>query len=162
MLIAIWIALIVLLTIIHVYRSPQYRSFKGIIEAFLLYITVINVGVYSLWNFFANIFYSEEVAKLMGWGSGSPFQYEVGIAYLAFAVLGILCIWERGDFWFATIIGFSIFIFGIGIGHIEEHIKSHSKASGNAGLLLYFDLIMPIILLILMMIHRRLQHGSKH
>ncbi|MDR3623955.1 MAG: hypothetical protein P4L16_02310 [Chlamydiales bacterium] len=162
MLVAIWLAVLVILTIIHVYRHPGSCSLKGIVEAFLLYVTVVNIGFYSLWNFLANIFYSEEVAKFMGWGSGSPFQYEVGIAYLAFAVLGILCIWERGDFWLATIIGFSVFLFGIGIGHIEEYVRHHNKASGNAGLVLYVDLIMPIVLLILMMVHRRLQNGSKN
>jgi len=161
MIVIIWVAVLILLTAIHVYRSPDKCSLKKVVESFLLYVTVINIGLYSLWHFLANIFYAEETAKFMGWGPGSPFQYEVAIAYLAFAVLGILCIWERGDFWLATIIGFSVFLFGIGIGHIEEYVRFHNKAPGNTGFILYVDLIIPVILLILMMLHRKLQHGAK-
>lgn len=153
----IWLSALVILTIIHIFRSPGKRSFKDILGAFLLYLTVINVGLYSLWHFFANIFYPDEIAKYIGWGSGSQFQYEVAIAYLAFGIMGILCYWEKGDFWLATVIGFSIFLFGSGLGHLRDYIQSHNAAEGNIGPILYIDLILPIVLLVLTMIHRRLE-----
>lgn len=157
----IWLAVLFGLTFIHVVRSPGKRSFKDIIDTFVLYFTVINIGLFSLYNFFAYLFFPQEVAMFRGYVNSSPFQFELAMAYLAFGVLGILCFWERGDFAFATVIGFSLFLFGSGFGHLTDFVHSKSDNKGNADLLLYIDLILPLALLILTLIQRRLSHAKQ-
>lgn len=138
------------------YRNPEMRTLKKTIEALLLYLIVFTIGVNSLWEFIGNTLYSDQVAEFMGWSTGSPFQIEVGMANLAFGVLGVLCLWETKDFWLATALGASIFLFGSGLVHLWQVIIKHNIAIGNAGPILYFELIFPIVLLILMMVYRRL------
>jgi len=43
---------------------------------------------------------------------GSTLRKHVAIAHLAFGVLGVLSIWFRGAFWFATVVGQVIFLMG--------------------------------------------------
>jgi hypothetical protein len=156
----IWLASLFILTFIHIARSPGRRSFKDILETFLLYFTVINIGLFSLYNFFAYLFFPSEVAGFRGYESSSPFQFELAMAYLAFGILGVLCFWERGDFSFATVIGFSLFLFGSGLGHLRDYIRFAKERSQGADILLYIDLILPLILLILTLIQRRLCHAK--
>jgi len=61
------------------------------------------VGVSSIWAFMGHVFDANAVATVIGWPPDSPFQYEVGIANLAFGVLGLLCLKIRENFWVATI-----------------------------------------------------------
>ena len=118
------------------------------------------MGLFSLYNFFAYLFFPQEVVSFRGYAQTSPFQYELAMAYLAFGVLGILCFWERGDFAFATVIGFSLFLFGSGFGHLTDYIHKKSDKAQNVDLLLYIDLVLPLVLLILTLIHRRLSHAK--
>ncbi|MCQ8904725.1 MAG: hypothetical protein NQU45_03285 [Methanothermobacter sp.] len=52
------------------------------------------------------------IATYIEWPTGSPFQLEVAFANLSFGVLGLLSWKFRGEFWMATIIGFSVFYLG--------------------------------------------------
>ena len=156
----IWLISLFTLTLIHIVRSPGKRAFKDILETFLLYFTVVNVGLFSLYHFFAYLFFPSEVATFRGYDSSSPFQFELAMAYLAFGILGILCFWEKGDFSFATVIGFSLFLFGSGLGHLRDYIRLAKERSVSADSLLYIDLILPLILLVLTLIQRRLCHAK--
>ncbi|MCX6994561.1 MAG: hypothetical protein NTY13_01815 [Chlamydiae bacterium] len=138
--IIIWIIALFFLTIIHLISVKNLRNLKGVLESLLLYMFLINVALASLWTFFGYVFFADEAAKFMGFGPGSPFQYEVGIANLAFGVMGIFCVWERGDFWLATAIGYS---------------------PGNSGAILWFHLIFPLLLLSILTLYRYLVHHHK-
>lgn len=156
--IVIWVIALFFLTTVHVLASPSLRNLKGILESLLLYMFLINVALVGFWAFFGHVFFADETAKFMGFGPGNPFQYEVGIAYLAFAVLGVCCIWERGDFWLATALGYSIFLLGMGIGHVREMVINHNNAPGSTGALLWFYLIFPVLLLTVLTLYRYLVH----
>lgn len=132
---------------IHLSVTKQPKTFAKVVELFLLYQLVFNVGLTSLLGFIGQAFMPEMVASFLGW-QPSPFEEELANVNLAFAVLGILCIWIRGHFWTATIIGISIWLISDGIGHIADMVINHNYAPGNIGVPLYTDIIVPIVLLI--------------
>ncbi|MBE2899220.1 hypothetical protein DNK57_00005 [Methanothermobacter thermautotrophicus] len=72
----------------------------------------MQVGLGSLWAFLGHAFMLDIIATYIGWPTGSPFQLEVAFANLSFGVLGLLSWKFRGEFWMATIIGFSVFYLG--------------------------------------------------
>lgn len=74
------------------------------VETFLSYILFFNMGLMGLLGAYAHVFMGPETAKSIGWEPGSPFQYEIGMANLAFCTLGILSYWFRGSFWEASIV----------------------------------------------------------
>ena len=154
----IWLIVLFFLTTVHVVASPSLRHPKGILESLLLYMFIINVALVGLWSFFGHVFFPDDIAKYMGFGPGSPFKYEVGMANLAFSVLGFLCIWERGDFWLATGLGYSIFLFGTGLGHIHDLVINKNDAPGNTGMILWFNMAFPLILMSVLMIYRYVCH----
>ncbi|KKK50541.1 hypothetical protein LCGC14_3124000, partial [marine sediment metagenome] len=98
-------------------------------------------------GFAVHVFDGPAIARSIGWPPGNPFQYEVGIASLGISVLCLLCIWRRGDFWLATIIMISVFGWGVAIGHINQIIQFQNYAPGNAGAILYYDLLNPVLLI---------------
>lgn len=98
---------VVILTLCHLTYKKEWH-YPESIETFLAYILFFNVGVMSLLAAYGHIFFGPEIAKSIGWESGSPFQYEMGIANLSYGVLGILSFWIRGRFWDACIIGWSV------------------------------------------------------
>jgi hypothetical protein len=81
----------------------------GVVESFLLWFLVIVVGFGSLYAFMRHAFVADDVARSIGWPTGSPFQFEVALHDLAVGILGVLCFWVRGDFWSATVIAFAVF-----------------------------------------------------
>ena len=101
-------------------------------------------------------FRAREIALGIGWPPGSPFQFEVAMANLAFGVLGILCIWQRGGFWTATGVGWAVFLLGCAYGHVREMLAGNF-APMNAGLMIWqADVLMPLAILFLLFMRRRL------
>ena len=126
---------------------------EKIVEIFLLTFLVLSVGIGSIWAFIGHAFLSSQVAANIGWAPGSPFQLEVAFANLSIGVLGILCYWIRGNFWTATVISSSIFLLGAAYGHIINMLQFANYAPGNAGAVLYMDIIGPIILIVLLIVY---------
>lgn len=131
------------------YKKEWY--YPKIEETFLSYILFFNMGLMGLLAAYAHVFMGPEIAKSIGWAPGSPFQYEVGMANLAFGVLGILSYWIRGRFWDASIIGWSVLLFGCFIGHVISYFVDNNKAPYNIGPYIWFyDLILPSLVLALL------------
>ncbi len=88
------------------------------------------------------------VATQIGWPT-SPFQFEVGLTNLLLAALGLTSGWFDRDFWLATIIAFSIYMLGTAAGHVRSMIRERNFAPGNAGYVFWYDLLTPILLIVL-------------
>lgn len=134
---------------LHIYLMKPGRDVKTIFETIMAYALVFNLGFSGLYAFMGHAFAANQVANYIGWPPGSPFQFEVAVANLAFGVLGVLCFWFRKGFWFATITGYSVFVLGAATGHIMDIIQNHNYAPGNAGAPLYADIIIPVIFVVL-------------
>ena len=156
----IWPTLVIIGALLHLFISKGPRTKDRVIEIFLLYILVIMVGFGGIWAFIGHAFMPDQIAAYIGWPAGSPFQFEVACTNLGFGILGILCFWIRGNFWTATIIGFSVFYLGAAYGHIMDIIKHGNYAPGNAGAPLYLDIILPIVLIILLVAYKKTSKTS--
>ena len=158
MFIILFLTFTVLCIAFSLIRNRKELSPKKVVETILLYILFINVGLSGLLAFYGHAFLADKVAASIGWATGSPFQFEVAVANLAFGLLGVLCLFFRGDFWLATGIGYATFLFGAAYGHIREMIMSGNHAVNNSGLVLYIgDIAMPLLILILLLLRSKLK-----
>jgi hypothetical protein len=147
---------------IQLAASKSFGNKERRYELILLYFLVIPTGVMGILAFFAHTVYSVETAESIGWPPNNPFQTEVAFANLSYGVAGILCIWFRGKFWLATIITNGIFLFCDGIGHIQQMISKNNFSMNNAGIILYTDLLFPIIGLILYFLYSKYSTETKN
>src|SRR3954452_19933328 len=112
------------------------------------------VGGPGIIGFSGHVFNADQVAESIGWPKGNPFQYEVGIANLSYGVLGIACSWIHGDFWTATVIGYSVFLWGDAIGHVRQMVQEKNFAPGNAGAVFGLDILVPAALYALLFTYK--------
>lgn len=137
--------LLILALIITAFQKV-YRK-KSFITAFLLSLIVLTVGFTGLWAFMGHYFKADMVAQGIGWPTGNPFQKEVAFTNLGIGILGILCIWFRGNFWLATIIMNSVFLLGASSIHIKDIVEKGNMNIYNAGPVLYADIFGPLLLI---------------
>jgi hypothetical protein len=135
---------------VHVYLDKQPRTKGRVAEIFLLWLLVISVGVTSVSAFVGHTVFADSTAASIGWPAGNPFQSEVAVANLTVGILGILCYWMRGNFWVATVIGFSVWWLGDAVVHIREIVVADNYAPNNAGVTLYLAILFPVILIALL------------
>ena len=144
-----WLLIIaIIVTLIHSYVKKSWKKPKWA-ETFLAYLLFFNVGIAGLLGFYAHIFMADTTAQLLGWASGSPFQYQVGMVDLAYGVLGIVAFWVRKRFWSATVLGFVIIMLGCFIGHMIQWGHGDT-ASYNISWNVWVEaLAVPLLLIVL-------------
>ena len=135
---------------VHLYLDKQPRTKGRVAEIFLLWLLVIPVGIGGVFNFIGHTVFADATAASIGWPAGNPFQSEVAVANLSVGVLGILCYWMRGNFWVATVIGFSVWFLGDAVVHIRSILVSANYAPNNAGVTFYLDILVPVIIIALL------------
>jgi len=152
MTISMWIGYFVLMLLaiaLHLRAEWQTLTRMRVVEIALLWCLVIGVGATGIVGFLGHTLNAGQIADAYGWASGDPLQQELGCACLAFGIMGVLCIWLRGNFWSAAVIGYTVFLFG------TAGLRALAPSAYQAGLLveggigLYFDIVLPIALLLL-------------
>lgn len=131
----------------------QIILFKtGIPETILAWILLVNVGLQGLLAGFMHWYgpAADSIAEKLGWTPKSPFQKEVAAADAAFGVLGVLSFFIRDNFLTATVIGASVMFFFMGIGHVLDIKKTRNVSPYNAGSVVYFDLLIPVVMIVLL------------
>jgi hypothetical protein len=123
-------------------------------EVFLRWSLAINGGLAGIMGFLGHTLQADEIAQSIGWPTGNPFQFEVAVTSLAIGVLGCLCLRLRGDFWLATIIVMAVFLWGAAAGHIYQIVTAQNYAPGNAGAVLYWDILVPLAQIGLLLLSR--------
>jgi hypothetical protein len=150
-----FVALAVVAASIHLAVSSNRRSSgSAIAGTYLIYLFVIYVGLMGLLTAFAHVFRPVQTSASIGW-STSPYEYEVGMADLTVGVLGILCVWFRGNFWLATAIANAVWLLGDAVGHVRQVMLSNNHAANNSGVFLYAEIVTPLLILFLTLYHRR-------
>src|SRR5271163_1497623 len=142
------VAAIVAASIHLALSARRRRSGAGIAETYLIYLLLIYVGLMGLLTAYAHVFRSAETSASIGW-SPSPFEYEVGMADLTVGVLGVLCLWLRGNFWVATAIANAVWLLGDAVGHIRQMVLNSNHAVNNSGIFLITEITMPFVILLL-------------
>ena len=135
---------------VNVYLDKQPRTRGRVAQIFLLWFLVITVGVTGVFAFIGHTVFADATAHSIGWPAGNPFQSEVAVANLSVGVLGILCYWMRGNFWIATVIGFSVWWLGDAVVHIRSIVVDANYAPDNAGVTFYLDMLVPVLLIALL------------
>jgi hypothetical protein len=125
-----------------------------ITHIFLCYCTLIYIGFEGTFFGFHQIFQGNVVAKFIGW-TWSPFIREVGMANLSYGILALLSFWRDNLFRLATIIGSCLFLSFAYVGHMYDIITTENFHPGNAGVIFFTDIFIPIIFAILLIIHYR-------
>ena len=135
---------------VHLYLDKQPRTKGRVAEIFLLWFLVLTVGIGSVFFFIAHTVFADTTAASIGWPADNPFQSEVAVANLTIATLGILCYWIRGNFWVAAVTAFSVQWLGAAVVHIRDIVVAANYAPNNAGMTLYLDILLPVILIALL------------
>ena len=144
----------------HVYLDKQPRTKGRVAEIFLLWFLVISVGIGGVFAFIGHTVFADATAASIGWPAGNPFQSEVAVANLTVGILGILCYWIRGNFWVATVIGFSVWWLGDAVVHIREIVVAKNYAPNNAGVTFYLAIVFPVILIALLVYYLSMQKDT--
>lgn len=101
-----------------------------------------------------HIFFGNAIAEHIGWEKGSPFQFEVGLAALAIALLGVLAPCFGYEFRLATVIVATAYLWGCALGHIRDMLKRKNFSPGNAGYVFWWDILYPAFLVLLLVLRR--------
>jgi len=143
-------AIALILGLLQVAIQKQPRTKQRTADVLLLYLLAFPIGLGGLVGFIGHTMRAGPVAASIGWTAGNPFQYEVAVANLAFGILGILCLWFRDGFWTATVIGWSVFMLGAAGVHLHQIHIGQPYAPENAGAILYFNILAPMLVLALL------------
>jgi hypothetical protein len=114
------------------------------------------VGIANVVNFVFHSFLGEFSAQQIGWAQ-SPFQFELALASLGMGVAAIAVFPRPTGWWakFAATVPSAVFLFGAGLGHIYQSVTTGNSAFGNAGPILYSDLLLPVWAVLLLVLARR-------
>ena len=124
-------------------RAPKPISKRVVVEKLLSWYVIFAVGINFLYNFVMHSVFGAMSARFIGWAD-SPFQFEVATASLGFAVVAFVAAWRSFDMRLAAVIGPAIFLLGAAAGHIYQMITVHNFAPGNAGVIFYMDILIPL------------------
>jgi hypothetical protein len=158
----VFVVLALIAASIHLALSPHSRSSKpAIAHTYLLYLLLFYVGLMGLLTAYAHVFRPIETSASIGW-STSPYEYEVGMADLTVGVLGVLCLWLRGNFWLATAIANAVWLLGDAIGHIGQIALANNHARNNSGIFLIAEILTPLVILFLALYDRNATMAEAH
>ncbi len=138
---------------------PRPWTAAVVVEALLAWFLFFSIGASFFYNFVMHVFFGEMSARFIGWQQ-SPFQAEVGMASLGYAVVGFLAFRGTLGMRLLAIVGPSCFLLGAAVGHVVQMVESHNFAAGNAGIIFYTDIGLPILGFILLGLQYRL--GRPH
>lgn len=139
-------------------RRPKPWSRELVLEALFSWFLLFSIGISYLYNGVAHTVFHEMTAKLIGWPD-NPFQLEVGFASFGFGLVGVLAF--RGSFGLRTaaILGPSCFLLGAAGVHVWDIVTAGNFAPGNAGVILYSDILVPILGLTMLFLQHRWAAG---
>jgi hypothetical protein len=130
---------------------PVARAF--VLDRLLRYAFIFPVGLMGLWAALGHIAFPLRAAQAIGWQT-SPFQFEVGVANLGIAFAGLYAAFRSFEARLATNLVLACFLIGAGIGHIRDIVSAGNFAPGNAGPILFTDLLTPTAIFLLLWFSR--------
>jgi hypothetical protein len=141
---------------IQLLAQKQPRTGARVLEVLLRWLLVVAVGVEGIVSLLLHTLDAHATAEMIGFPPDNPFQWEVAFADATLGVLGIICLWRR-DFWWPTTIATAVYLWGCAWGHIYQLVVHGNTQPGNAGVVLYLDLLLPLVLLVLLTAYTRAQ-----
>jgi hypothetical protein len=130
-------------------RARKPLSAPVVVEATFRYFLLFSVGIGFLYNFVMHTVFGDVAAAFIGWPD-SPFQAEVGYASLGMALVGFLAWRGSFDMRVAAVVAPAAFLWGAAFGHVQQMRVAGNFAPGNAGVVFYTDLAIPLLGLFLL------------
>lgn len=125
-------------------NSISSNEWKEIVSKSVMFFWV---GIMYTWASVFHVFIPEFGARTIGWDP-SPFQKEVGFYDMVVGILSLMSFSSMSQSFFKGVSmvvgGFSLLA---GINHLYEYLVLGNKSKNNSGMILYMDLLLPIILL---------------
>ena len=140
--------------------SVARRGQSQLLEAAIAFYCLFAIGFTFLYNFVMHVFFGEMSAAFIGWAD-SPFQAEVGWASLGFAAVGFLGFRGGLEMRLAAVVGPACFLLGAAGGHIYQMITAHNFAPGNAGVIFWTDILVPVLGAVLLWMRYRMGRGAE-
>jgi hypothetical protein len=131
-----------------------------VVEELFAYFLLFSIGLSYLYNFVFHVFFGDMAAEFIGWEQ-SPFQTELGFASLGFSVVGFMAFRAGLGVRAAAVVGPGCFTLGAAAVHIHSMIVAHNFAPGNAGVIFYTDIGVPLIGLVLLWLQHRFGRESE-
>jgi hypothetical protein len=124
--------------------------------AVLDYFILFTIGLSYTWNAVVHSVFGDFSAQVIGWAQ-SPFQLEVAFASLGFALVGYLAFPRRRNLLLklAAVLAVTPFLWGAAGVHIYQIVVNNNHAAGNAGAILWTDLLLPVFGLVAVWAHHR-------
>jgi hypothetical protein len=145
----LWAAAL-LATALSVALGPRPITSGIIVDRLLKYALIFPLGLQSLWSFLLHVFVPEEAAALTGW-EPSPFQYELGVAYLGVALAALYAAFQGFQARAAVAVMAACLLAGAAVGHLIDVGLGDAPVSANSGISLYNQILTPILLLVLVL-----------
>jgi hypothetical protein len=139
-----FLCLSLLVSAVSLLRRPRPVSRAAIADKLLADYVLYAIGFMSLYNCLVHTVFAQTSAAFIGWAN-SPFQYEVGYASLGFGVAAIVAHRKNLTARFIAVLGPSLFLCGAAVGHVRDIALTHNYAPGNAGVVLWTDIFLPVI-----------------
>jgi hypothetical protein len=149
----IFVGIPILGALVQLFISKKPKTLNRVTEVLLIWFLGFGIGIGSLFSGLTQIIAPEMVAQSVGWPN-TPFLQEVGFANISYAILGLISIRYR-SFWAPTVIAYTIFMWGAALGHMFSIQQTGNLSAGNAGAVLYLDILMPLLFIILLVIYHK-------
>lgn len=133
---------------VHLYSTRNKRRTESTSEIIAIYTIGLSGWFGMISGIMGHIIYADQVAQSIGWPLNSGFQMELAFAAVGIGLIGFMGFWIR-SFWLPYIITRSTFLWGAGITHIMHMIENQNFSPSNTGIVVYWDFILPIILIVL-------------
>lgn len=139
---------------IHHLRTRNIARKESVIELLALYGIGLSGWFGIMSGLLGHIIYADEVAKSIGWATNSGFQLELAFASIGIGLIGFVGFWKQA-FWLPFIIAKTTFMWGAALTHILHVVEYGNFNPGNAGVVLYWDILLPIVLIAFYVIYKR-------
>lgn len=126
-------------------------------EAFLFNFIIFNIGLWGIASFISDYFRIDKREVKIRQQPRNVLHKGAAFFKLFLGILGILCIWFKGNFWLITVIITSVFMFGYGyykFRHLEEIAVNKNKLHYYTDFIVSFDLLFPPALIALLVVYK--------
>lgn len=139
---------------IHLLSTRNKERPESTVEIISIYTFGLAGWFTIISGLFGHIIYADQVAAGIGWPLNSGFQMELGFAAMGIGTIGFLGFWIR-SFWLPFLITKTVFMWGAGLTHILSMIQHGNLSPSNTGAILYWDFLLPVLLIALYILYRR-------
>ncbi|MCS5497427.1 hypothetical protein NY547_09280 [Cnuibacter physcomitrellae] len=143
-----------IVAVVEVLRWKGPRTASVISGLFLNEFILYALGVAFAINFVMHSVFGDYAAKTIGWAQ-SPFQLELALASLGFAIIAFVVCGRRAQFRAKAAVVVAAFVSGLGdaAGHVYQMVVNDDYAVNNTGLLLIGDIVINVVGLALVVWH---------